>query len=51
LTNQVITFSYRPPELLLGAKTYGYEVDVWSMGCIFYEILLKEFSKKVKEQK
>jgi cell division cycle 2-like protein len=35
----VITLWYRPPELLLGATTYGPEVDMWSLGCIFAELL------------
>lgn len=39
LTNHVINFSYRPPELLLGSTKYGFEVDIWSMGCIFYEFI------------
>jgi Protein kinase domain len=29
----------RPPELLLGSQSYGPEVDVWSAGCILYEML------------
>lgn len=29
----------RPPELLLGATRYGPEVDMWSVGCIFFELL------------
>jgi serine/threonine protein kinase len=29
----------RPPELLLGADNYGSEVDIWSVGCIFAELL------------
>lgn len=31
-TNCVITLWFRPPELLLGAGSYGPEVDVWSVG-------------------
>lgn len=31
-TNRVITFWYRPPELLLGATAYGPAVDIWSVG-------------------
>ncbi|GIL76650.1 hypothetical protein Vretimale_8840 [Volvox reticuliferus] len=38
-TNRVITLWYRPPELLLGAVKYGGEVDMWSVGCIFAELL------------
>lgn len=32
----------RPPELLLGAERYGPEVDVWSVGCIFAELLARK---------
>ncbi|KAK1361738.1 Protein kinase domain-containing protein [Heracleum sosnowskyi] len=39
LTNQVITLWYRPPELLLGVTKYGPAVDMWSVGCIFAELL------------
>nr|GEZ59454.1 cyclin-dependent kinase C-1-like [Tanacetum cinerariifolium] len=39
LTNRVITLWYRPPELLLGATKYGPTVDMWSVGCIFAELL------------
>ncbi|RPB19063.1 kinase-like protein [Terfezia boudieri ATCC MYA-4762] len=42
LTNYVITLWYRPPELLLGARKYGPEVDMWSVGCIFAELLTRE---------
>ena len=31
--------SARPPELFLGADRYGPEVDMWSAGCIMYELL------------
>ncbi|KAK9994046.1 hypothetical protein SO802_023749, partial [Lithocarpus litseifolius] len=39
LTNRVITLWYRPPEFLLGATKYGPAVDMWSVGCIFAELL------------
>lgn len=31
-TNCVVTRWYRPPELLLGARHYGGEVDIWGIG-------------------
>ncbi|CAJ0604406.1 unnamed protein product [Cylicocyclus nassatus] len=34
-----VTRYYRPPELLLGSKTYGCEVDIWSCACVFGEML------------
>lgn len=42
LTNKVVTIWYRPPELLLGATRYTTSVDMWSLGCIFGELLLKK---------
>nr|DAD41133.1 TPA_asm: hypothetical protein HUJ06_015456 [Nelumbo nucifera] len=39
LTNRVITLWYRPPELLFGTTKYGPAVDMWSVGCIFAELL------------
>jgi cyclin-dependent kinase 7 len=41
LTHQVITRWYRPPELLYSAKRYGPAVDIWSVGCIFAELMLR----------
>lgn len=42
LTQLVVTLWYRAPELLLGAKTYDSKVDMWSIGCIFGEVLTRE---------
>ena len=42
MTNKVITIWYRPPELLLGATEYSWQVDMWSMGCILGELLLQK---------
>jgi len=39
LTANVVTLWYRSPELLLGAPKYTTAVDVWSLGCIFGELL------------
>ncbi|KAL6329118.1 hypothetical protein AAG906_007664 [Vitis piasezkii] len=38
LTSRVVTLWYRPPELLLGATSYGVAVDLWSAGCILAEL-------------
>lgn len=38
MTPGVVTLWYRAPELLLGATRYGPSVDMWSIGCILYEI-------------
>ena len=36
---QVVTLWYRAPEILLGAKHYSTPVDIWSLGCIFAEMV------------
>ena len=33
---------YRPPEIIFGSNCYGPPVDIWSLGCIFAELLLKK---------
>ncbi|CZT15759.1 related to galactosyltransferase associated protein kinase P58/GTA [Ramularia collo-cygni] len=42
LTQLVVTLWYRAPELLLGATTYDSAIDMWSIGCIFAELLTKQ---------
>ncbi len=37
-TNCVVTRWYRPPELLLGARQYGGEVDMWGIGFVIFAI-------------
>lgn len=41
MTSNVITRWYRPPELLFGARHYSGAVDVWSVGCVFAELVLR----------
>lgn len=38
-THEVITLWYRAPEILLGSRNYSTPVDIWSIGCIFAEML------------
>ncbi|XP_037502438.2 cyclin-dependent kinase 1, partial [Rhipicephalus sanguineus] len=38
-THEVVTLWYRAPEILMGASRYSTPVDVWSIGCIFFELL------------
>lgn len=42
LTQGVVTLWYRAPEILLGQDYYKTAVDVWSVGCIFAELILNE---------
>ena len=38
-THEVVTLWYRAPDVLLGSKNYLTTVDIWSIGCIFAEMV------------
>ena len=33
-----MTLWYRPPDVLLGSTEYSTPIDIWAVGCIFYEM-------------
>lgn len=37
-TDEVVTLWYRPPDVLLGNVEYGTSIDMWGVGCIFFEM-------------
>lgn len=39
LTEYISTWWYRAPECLLTDGHYGYKMDVWGVGCVFFEVL------------
>lgn len=40
-SHEVVTLWYRSPDVLLGSRYYSTSVDLWSIGCIFAELILK----------
>lgn len=42
MTDYVATRWYRAPEVLLAYKKYSTAMDMWSVGCIFSELLLRK---------
>ncbi|XP_048872278.1 cyclin-dependent kinase 17-like isoform X3 [Brienomyrus brachyistius] len=38
-SNEVVTLWYRPPDVLLGSTEYSTPIDMWGVGCIFYEMV------------
>ena len=40
-THEVVTLWYRAPEILLGQQQYSTPVDMWSIGTIFAEMVMK----------
>ncbi|KAF9430729.1 Cyclin-dependent kinase 3 [Podila epigama] len=41
-THEVVTLWYRAPEILMGLRHYSTAVDMWSIGCIFAEMVTKK---------
>jgi cyclin-dependent kinase len=41
-THEILTLWYRAPEVLLGATHYSTAVDMWSVGCIFAELVTNQ---------
>ncbi|PWA22099.1 hypothetical protein CCH79_00010236 [Gambusia affinis] len=39
MTQEVVTQYYRAPEILMGSRHYSNSIDIWSVGCIFAELL------------
>lgn len=39
LSHEVVTLWYRSPDVLLGSRQYGTTVDMWSVGCVFAEMV------------
>ncbi|AYV86827.1 MAG: CMGC/MAPK protein kinase [Sylvanvirus sp.] len=42
LTGHVVTRWYRSPEIALLSEQYGTAIDMWSIGCIFSELLMMQ---------
>jgi len=42
LTEYVVTRWYRAPEIMLCCDEYGPAIDVWAVGCVFGEMLLRK---------
>lgn len=38
-TPNIVTSWYRAPEIILGYPHYDYKIDVWSLGCVFFEMI------------
>ncbi|KAF6217034.1 hypothetical protein GE061_001387 [Apolygus lucorum] len=37
-SNEVVTLWYRPPDVLMGSTEYSTSLDMWGVGCIFFEM-------------
>ena len=42
LSMEVVTRSYRPPELFLGNSSYTEKIDIWSLGCVIAEFFTRK---------
>lgn len=48
-TDMIFTLYWRPPEILLGTRTYGPEVDIWALGIVFGEMVRNTFVIRAKD--
>lgn len=46
----VTTRWYRAPEIILMERYYNQKVDIWALGCIISEILLKQVDYLPEEE-
>lgn len=42
MTEYVVTRWYRAPEVVLSPKEYEHKMDIWAIGCIMVELIIKE---------
>ena len=40
-TPYVVSRYYRSPELILGSNLYDCSIDIWSVGCIIFELITR----------
>jgi serine/threonine protein kinase len=45
-----VTPLYRAPEVFIGEEDYDNSIDIWSLGCIFFEIISKQAPFKGENQ-
>tara|TARA_B110000285_G_scaffold107846_1_gene122542 strand:- start:181 stop:453 length:273 start_codon:yes stop_codon:yes gene_type:complete len=38
-SNSIVSLWYRAPEIILGSEDYLLGVDIWSVGCLFGELM------------
>lgn len=49
-TNLVATLLYTAPEIMLGKKDYGTDIDIWSLGCVASEMICESLLFKEKTE-
>ncbi|KAL2644976.1 hypothetical protein R1flu_012563 [Riccia fluitans] len=45
-TKTVVTPSYRAPEVIMSQGQYTSAIDIWALGCIFWELLVRQVTQQ-----
>lgn len=45
VSSNVYTRWYRPPEVILAEKHYDFSADMWSLGCILFEMIHSSYKQ------
>ena len=50
MTRTAVTLYYRAPEIFFGDSYYGNKIDIWSIGCVFAELVIGRPLFKAKNE-
>ena len=50
MTRTAVTLYYRAPEIFFGDSFYGNKIDIWSIGCVFVELVIGRALFKAKNE-
>ena len=50
LSTHIVSRWYRPPEIILAEKQYDFSVDMWSLGCVLFELIHCTYKKPIDDR-
>lgn len=47
-TKTVVTQNYRAPEVIMSQGQYSSAIDIWAVGCVFWELIMRSMRKQMR---